>query len=247
MAMSEPGPIRAAVNGAALLLLWLVTAGIGVNEAAIAWWAALTMPVVFLVVHAVLRSPQHVDRSRIRARPSAQLLTFGLPISALLVIGDVLWLIARDQLDREAAPMAAPFVLAVVLLFPLIEEFGFRLWIQTPLEERVGPLPAIILVSVVFAAVHSADFPVPQFVGALGFGVALVATGSIWTAVGMHSVQNGMVAVMERTPAVTDAAIALADAAVPWALPGAVAAWSSAAVLIGIWYTRPRAAKPAPQ
>ena len=240
---SPPGPIRRALNGAALLLAWLLVAGLGAGiESPLAWLAVIGLVAAFVMLHGALGLPRDANRDRAKGWSTEDFVRFGIPISVLLVIGDVFWLIARTQLDLESGRTPAPMMLAIVLLFPLVEEFGFRLWIQTPLEERVGPLAAVGFVALGFAMLHSAEFPVPQFIGGVGFGVALVVTGTIWVAIAMHALQNGLVVGLELVPGIEDWAVGLADSGASWIPVLSGVSWIAAAVLIVYWYFT-RAAK----
>lgn len=191
--------------------------------------------VAFLVLHGALGLPREADRDRAKGWSTEGFVRFGIPISVLLVIGDVLWLIARNQLDLDSGRTPAPMMLAIVLLFPLVEEFGFRLWIQTPLEERVGPLLGVGIVALGFAMLHSAEFPVPQFIAGVGFGVALVVTGTIWVPIAMHALQNGMVVGLELVPGIEDWAVGLANSGAAWIPVLSGVSWTTAAALILYW------------
>ena len=56
-----------------------------------------------------------------------------------------------------------------------------------------GPWPAVILTSVIFAAVHN-PWPIklPIFVLSLGLGYAYERTGNLWLPICMHAMFNGM-------------------------------------------------------
>ena len=92
-----------------------------------------------------------------------------------------------------------PFVLGALLIvlytaaYPLIEEFSMRGWLLVPLRERIGTHWAVFAIALLFALLHLTPDPrefATIFVVAIGYGYAVVATGSVWTAVAMHFAWN---------------------------------------------------------
>jgi membrane protease YdiL (CAAX protease family) len=76
--------------------------------------------------------------------------------------------------------------------YPLLEEFYARGWVLTSLSER-GVHQGVLGAAAIFSILHLSLYP-SLLLLYFGFGVllgyAVVATGSIWTAVGMHFVYN---------------------------------------------------------
>ncbi|WP_420126785.1 CPBP family intramembrane glutamic endopeptidase [Longimicrobium sp.] len=92
-------------------------------------------------------------------------------------------------LERPGGEVA--FYILAVLLAPLMEEFGFRGWIQRPLEKRWGAQPAIAVTAVLFALAHLEPQAVPvRLAAGLVLGHAVYATRSIWTGVALHVAWN---------------------------------------------------------
>lgn len=79
------------------------------------------------------------------------------------------------------------FYLLAIAVAPLLEEFGFRAWIQRPLEKRWGAQAAISVTAVLFALAHLEPQAVPvRLAAGLVLGHAVYATRSIWAGVALH-------------------------------------------------------------
>lgn len=87
--------------------------------------------------------------------------------------------------DRSAA-----LVLTVVVA-PFVEEFLFRGYLLGVLRQYCGRIAAIVVTSLIFAAIHQ-NFPaMPSlFVLALGFSLAVEMTGSLLAPIIMHVLFN---------------------------------------------------------
>jgi membrane protease YdiL (CAAX protease family) len=79
---------------------------------------------------------------------------------------------------------------AVVIVTPLIEEFGCRGRMQHRLERDVGLLPAIMIPAIVFSLLHGVVVAPHHLVFALFVGWVVWRTGSVWTAVYVHALNN---------------------------------------------------------
>lgn len=109
--------------------------------------------------------------------------------SVLLALGMAREIEFADEvqkfLDRPGGELA--FYLLAVLVAPLLEEFGFRGWIQRPLEKRWGAQAAIAVTAVLFALAHLEPQAVPvRLAAGLVLGHAVYATRSIWAGVALH-------------------------------------------------------------
>lgn len=83
------------------------------------------------------------------------------------------------------------FYLLAVAVAPLMEEFGFRGWVQRPLERRWGAQAAIAVTAVLFALAHFEPQAVPvRLASGLVLGHAVYATRSIWAGVALHVAWN---------------------------------------------------------
>ena len=85
----------------------------------------------------------------------------------------------------------AVLLVLIVGMAPLLEEFGFRGWVQRPLERRLGPAPAIGITALLFAAAHLEPGGAPiRIFGGMALGYAVWATRSIWAGVALHVAWN---------------------------------------------------------
>lgn len=84
----------------------------------------------------------------------------------------------------------AAIFLAVALMAPMIEEFGFRGKMQYRLEVSFGVVPAIVTTAIVFSILHGVVIGVHHLPFALLVGWLAWRTGSIWPGVYMHVVNN---------------------------------------------------------
>ncbi len=101
---------------------------------------------------------------------------------------------ARDLVGLAEAPVeVAALVLMTVVAAPLTEEVFFRGLLHGALRDRFGPIGAVALSSLAFAAVH---FQVVQFPALLVIGIAhsllVLATGRIGAALWSHLAFNAV-------------------------------------------------------
>ena len=97
-------------------------------------------------------------------------------------------LIPPEFFTHALGPVA--MFLAVVIVTPLIEEFGFRGRMQHRLERAFGVVPAIVVPAVIFCLLHGALVAAHHLAFALFVGWVVWRTGSIWTAVWVHALNN---------------------------------------------------------
>lgn len=83
--------------------------------------------------------------------------------------------------------------LAVVVITPLVEEFGCRGRMQYRLEQAFGVVPAILIPAVIFSLLHGLLVAPHHLAFALFVGWVVWRTGSIWTAVYVHALNNAVV------------------------------------------------------
>ena len=166
---------------------------------AIAGMAALTA--LFLRVYALPSRWGARARARSRVRgigrawpwvvataPAMAGLSLGL-WTALLAMGMATEVEFAEEVTKflEKPGGEVAFYVLAVAVAPLLEEFGFRGWIQRPLEKRWGAQPAIALTAVLFALAHLEPQAVPvRLAAGLVLGHAVYATRSIWAGVALH-------------------------------------------------------------
>ncbi len=98
-----------------------------------------------------------------------------------IVAGDYVWWVR-----------AYLYLLAVVLA-PVFEEVLFRGIALPWMARRTGMPAAVVMVSLVFAAVHGYLFQmIPLFIIATAFSLAYIRTGNLLVPIVMHSVFNGI-------------------------------------------------------
>ena len=85
--------------------------------------------------------------------------------------------------------------------YPLLEEFYARGWVLTSLSQR-GVTQGVLGAAAIFTILHLTLYPgllLLYFGLGLVLGYAVVATGSIWTAVGMHFVYNLTLSILDTS------------------------------------------------
>jgi membrane protease YdiL (CAAX protease family) len=106
-----------------------------------------------------------------------------------ITMQDVAWMVTGDY----TWPVRLYILLMAVLLAPLAEELLFRGIALPFLSVRVGSIPAILLVSALFAAIHfHLPSAFPLFVIGIGLSVTYFYSGSIVAPIMMHAAFNGV-------------------------------------------------------
>jgi membrane protease YdiL (CAAX protease family) len=236
--------VRAGLNRGAVTLLWLIVFGVAASESPLIGAPVLLVGLgAFFWLHVVQRRPAGWDAGRL-GRPPISVLTAGVAVSAAIVAGDVMLVVYRNALDTESPPDTLVFRVAIILALPLTEEFGFRLWLQSPLERHLGRAGAVVAVALLFASFHSSQFPLSQFLGGCLYGAALVVTGSVWTPVLLHVFQNAALVGLGEIPAVEAWATAAAEAPPGWLVPAMASCWLAAAGTAWFWLRSVAARRP---
>ena len=86
-------------------------------------------------------------------------------------------------------------ILSVVVVAPIFEELVFRGFLYGGFERSLGAIPAVLLSSAIFAAMHGQYniYELTQiFVLGLVLGLARMRTQSLMTPILMHAVNNGL-------------------------------------------------------
>lgn len=87
---------------------------------------------------------------------------------------------------------SALHALAVVLMYPIVEEIWFRGLLYTPMRHQMGRIPAVILLSLLFAFAHGNTYPVNQFIGGLLFVWAYEKRRTLLIPIILHITGNGV-------------------------------------------------------
>jgi membrane protease YdiL (CAAX protease family) len=183
-------------------LLWYIPLGLLFQASpavAIAGMVAITA--LFLRVYALPSRWGARARARSRVRrigrawpwvaltaPAMTGLTLGL-WTVLLAMGWATETGFGEELEKFLARPGGEvaFYILAIAVAPLLEEFGFRGWIQRPLEKRWGAQTAIAVTAVLFALAHFEPQAVPvRLASGLVLGHAVYATRSIWAGVALH-------------------------------------------------------------
>ena len=198
--------LSAAASGLFTWILWYFPLALLFQlSPALAMAGMVALTALFLRVYALPARWNARARARSRVRrmgpawpwvaltaPAVPLMALGL-WSALLAMGVVAPVELGEELEKFLARPwgeAALWVLAVGAA-PLLEEFGFRAWIQRPMERRLGPEAAIGVTAVLFSLAHLQMEAVPvRLAAGLVVGHAVYATRSIWTGVALHASWN---------------------------------------------------------
>ena len=98
-----------------------------------------------------------------------------------------------EGLDLEGPGVIGVLAVVVVLWVPLAEEVFFRGFVLSGLVGNLGTVGAAIVSSLVFALFHvDPKMMVPIFVTGLLFAWLYSRTGSVWSCVAAHAMQNAL-------------------------------------------------------
>ncbi len=201
-----------AAAGALLGILWLLLLG-GYSELAGSWgWffvALLTL--TFGLLHIHQKRPRRFGSSRLRGFDQRHLAP-ALWLVLVLTAAQLSWFVLFAELPAPVAmsnPSTADadqalFLVVAIVVAPLIEEFGFRLWCQTQLEELLHPTLAILGAALLFTAIHGTTAWYSHLLSGLCYGFALWLSGSIWLPILLHSVSNGIIALLDQSDLVRE-------------------------------------------
>ena len=137
----------------------------------------------------------------------ADLLTFAVAVAAMagvyaLVIGAYYVGVGWFEDDRERGlqrflwravfrDMSVANIVAVCVLYPILEEFWYRAVMYPALRRDFGRWYALVISAVVFALVHNVAWPINQFLGGLVFGYIYERRRGLLAPVLLHMVGNG--------------------------------------------------------
>jgi hypothetical protein len=138
---------------------------------------------------------------------------FRAPTSAALallwVILFIAWAAAQEYfasgpsargswVGRYDSTQVAVRIAAIGLIYPVVEEFFFRGVFLGVVRRRFGTVAGILIPAIVFGLIHTQyDWPVWIVADGIFFGLARIATGSIYVPMLLHALGNSF-AVWER-------------------------------------------------
>lgn len=203
--MSAP-PLTPAQGGWAAIILLLMQNLLGglaqYWHLALGWPLLLAFALTILGYFALLPYPMALLRgdSRWHTRPriGQTLGAFLLGVVAsrgLLIFGISLWPAALGAMPEFLSKSSdlLPLFLAAGLCIPLAEEIAFRGLLLRGLERARGPVPAALISSALFALAHGSPLQVLAiFPLAWVMARAVQYSGSLWTSVGMHMLNNSL-------------------------------------------------------
>ena len=235
-----PARIGSSLAAAALALTWLIALGAG-SELPSPWsyLLLLLVTVTFWALHGQRDFPSGWHRERLRGAAVrwwmwALLMAIVLTSWRLALALHTPWVT-----DRPPASVLWTTV-AAILAAPLIEEFGFRLWLQGQLERWLPGLVAILIATALFAAVHDLERWYLHAVSGLVYGLALWGSGSVWVPIFAHTLANAALALLQWHTSAANQLQAWSQQQPPWLaeatialtallLAGALWAWHQAA------------------
>ncbi len=206
--------IATIAKGLGIFLLWnlgIVPVLLLPPVASAAWMAVLIFAFYRVLIARNLGEGRAPQRTLLRLRPpgaavpwalAAALPLFVLGVSSAAVftsIGHAPTLRGAEFLEQYAhRPWGwLPLSLLAVVFAPLLEELVFRGYVQRTLERRLGPIAGIAAAAAVFGFAHGlAIGNVSRFLMGLVLGAAVYMTGSIWTSVILHAMNNGIVMIL---------------------------------------------------
>ena len=215
------GSILAALGSIAWAVGWLIPVVFALKIDA-RWGTAVLVGTLALFIHLYVVGPLRSRRrvaARLRLRSPRRYLPWLTVAVAMKLIFGVSGLVLHEGLAAQdllpklpddsdvvaAAFLADPFgpvalFLAAAILAPVIEEFAFRGRMQHALEHSLGVVPAVVLSTLAFSLLHGRIDAVHHVVFGLFAGWVVWRTGSLWTAVYMHAVNNGLAMLASYIP-----------------------------------------------
>lgn len=156
-------------------------------------------------------------------------------LTVLLVIGDFFWIFHIKTSQSTFTEDPIDVLVLAIIAFPLIEEFGFRLWLQSFLETKINKIIAVVSISLFFASIHAAEIPVTQLLSGIFYGIVLIYTKSVWWPIIAHILHNGLIVLVENIPFVKTQAFILMDRPDNLNLIVAILFWSLSSFGLFIW------------
>jgi len=167
--------------------------------------AAMQVGMLLCALTFALRSKEPIARRLNMARPKLSLSRLGVVVAGTLGIATIAGALLTNATDETSPHLVSllEFVgaqrgwamvatlIAVGLLPGLCEELLFRGYVQTRLVRRLGPVAGIVLAAALFAIMHlDPQHMVIAFMLGTWCGVVVWRTGSVWSGVACHALNN---------------------------------------------------------
>jgi len=165
---------------------------------------------VFYVVHIHYRLPKKWTYNRLKFTTPKNIYLL-IILTLFFVVGNFFWLFHIKTSQSAFTEDPLDVLVLAVIAFPLVEEFGFRLWLQSYLETKINKIIAVLLISLFFAFIHKTELPITQLLSGIFFGVTLIYTRSVWWPLILHVFHNGLIIVAENIPYIKKQAFILMD------------------------------------
>jgi membrane protease YdiL (CAAX protease family) len=188
--------------------LWGVMAIVNVRVTPAIPWSVAVMPFVLAALVAFLTGrigPRGEKRRAMVPLAPVSASAWGWSLAAggaAVIAAAALWTVMASLVrvapnllpDTHGVPLTTviPMLLVGILAAPLSEEVAFRGYAMTLLRRRFSPTAALVVTSLIFAAVHlpqglSAPKLLVYFLAGLAFGFVALRTGSLLPAMVVHS------------------------------------------------------------
>ncbi|NVJ46788.1 MAG: CPBP family intramembrane metalloprotease [Cytophagia bacterium] len=226
----------AIVNRLLLILLWLIVLDSCTKLDDIpAILSGLMSLAIFYLVHVKYRKPKNWDFNRLSfVKPKYPLLLLFLAL--VLIVGDIFWIYHTKTSADALSEDPFDFLVLAIIAFPIIEEFGFRLWLQSYLETFMSSALAIVIVAIGFGLLHKPEMPIPQILSGVLYGIVLIQTKSIWIPILLHILHNAILIISGNIEYVQKVSFELMDRPGNLNLHIAISAWVLSGIGIYIWW-----------
>jgi membrane protease YdiL (CAAX protease family) len=199
------------VNRLLLIVVWLIILDactrLGDLPAILCGLGALW---VFYWIHVRLTRPRGWDVGRLAIKKPEHFY-YLVVLALVLVLGDAFWIFHVKTSQSVFIEDPIDFMVLAIIAFPVIEEFGFRLWLQSYLESKMNPFLAVILVAFAFACFHKPEMPIPQLLSGTLYGIVLIKTKSVWIPIILHMFHNGILIIADKIPVIRVQSFLLMD------------------------------------
>lgn len=171
----------------------------------------LTLFVPFLIIMAVEKKRTDIDICPLDKPKNPLLTVLSVPAGvSVCIIGSVVTnyitlLFSMGGIQLTQPSLVAPptgyalfiYVLRLTVVAAVMEEVCFRGAVMQPLR-KYGNMFAVVMSAMIFALTHCNLIQAPAaFISGIGMGYFAIATGSVWTSMMIHLLNNTLVALAQ--------------------------------------------------